>query len=86
MANLTKSGRRAGRPKSEQLTKAQETNFKYLFARLLGWVEDRKPTDYYPGRPEDGHFAGDVRSQRIEFIVGTVTYDVILTCRRNDLD
>ena len=74
------------RVKSEELTQKQEVNFKYLFARLVEWVEGRKPDDYSPGRPEDGLFAGDVRSQRIEFVKNGVLYDVVLSCRRNDLD
>jgi hypothetical protein len=64
------------------LTKRQQDQFDKLFRSLDRWVELERPYDYAAGPVEDGHFQGDVRSRRIEFIMNDVIYDVILTCRR----
>lgn len=64
------------------LTRRQEDRFKKHFKDLERWVELQGADDYASGPLEDGHFMGDVRSRRIEFVDKDVIYDVVLTCRR----
>jgi hypothetical protein len=65
-----------------ELNKRQEQKFNKIFEELLRWVELQRPDDYYPGMIEDGLYMGDVRSQRIEFVIKDQAFDLVLTCRR----